>query len=151
MKSGARTLTDGIQAADAGLSVQIYFDAAAKIVCGRGYGNVLFGDVDADAEAFLIDIREVLLGFFGIFVGNIQIDMLVAALLHLRQTVGGHCPDSTFYRHSLLRTRWIIQHFIRSQGSGMESIGFVLRRKNANSISTILPNLPLKRETYQHL
>ena len=66
---------------------------------------------------------------------------LLAALLHLRQTVGGHCPDSTFYRHSLLRTRWIIQHFIRSQGSGMESIGFVLRRKNADSISTIPPNL----------
>ena len=91
MKSGARTLTDGIQAADAGLSVQIYFDAAAKIVCGRGYGNVLFGDVDADAEAFLIDIREVLLGFVGIFVGNIQIDMLVAALLHL--IVDGACHD----------------------------------------------------------
>jgi len=44
-----------------------------------------------------------------------------------------------------------IQHFICSQGSGMESIGFVLRRKNADSISTIPPNLPLKRETYQHL
>ena len=36
---------------------------------------------------------------------------LLAALFHLRQTVGGHSPDSTFYRHSLLRTQWIYSTF----------------------------------------
>lgn len=49
----------------------------------QGYRNVVFRNVDAYAEAFLIDIREVFLGFFGVFVGDIQVHMLVAALLHL--------------------------------------------------------------------
>ena len=33
---------------------------------------------------------------------------LFAALFHLRQPVGRNGPDSTFYRHSSLRTRWSI-------------------------------------------
>ena len=91
MKTGARAFADGIQAADAGLSVQVYLDTAAEIVCRRGYRNVVFCNVDAYAEAFLIDIREVFLGFFGVFVGDIQIHMLVATLLHL--VVDGACHD----------------------------------------------------------
>ena len=64
------------------MPVQVYFDTAAEVVCGRGYGDVVFGNIDTDAEAFLINIREVLLGFFRVFMGNVQLDMLVTALLH---------------------------------------------------------------------
>lgn len=38
VKTGARAFADGIQAADAGLSVQVYLDTAAEIVCRRATG-----------------------------------------------------------------------------------------------------------------
>ena len=72
MQSGARTFADGVQAADAALSVQIHLDATAEIMGGGGYRYVFLCNVYTDAEAFLVYVREVLLGFFGVFVGDVQ-------------------------------------------------------------------------------
>ena len=60
-------------------------------MCGRRYRNVVFCDVDAEAETFLVDVREKFLCFLRIFVGDIQIDMVFSPLLHL--IVDGACHD----------------------------------------------------------
>ena len=75
MQTGARALTDSIQATDATLSVEVYGDTAAEVVGSRSHGDVVFGDVDADGKALFVDIREVRLGLLGVFVGDI--DMFV--------------------------------------------------------------------------
>ena len=49
---------------------------------GGGYRYVFLCNVYTDAEAFLVYVREVLLGFFGVFVGDVQIHMVLTALFH---------------------------------------------------------------------
>ena len=87
MQTGAGTFAYCIQAFDAGLSVQVDFDTAAKIVGSRCNRDVVFGNVNTQAETFLVDIREVFLGLFRIFMGYIQIYMIFSSLFHL--TVDG--------------------------------------------------------------
>ena len=58
---------------------------------GRSYRDIIFSDVDAQTQAFLVDIGEMFLCFFRIFVGDVQINMIVSAILHL--VVNGTCHD----------------------------------------------------------
>lgn len=89
----AGTFSHGIKTFDGRLSVQVDKDTSAEIMGGRGYRDIIFRDVDAQAKTFLVDIGEVFLCFFGIFVGNIQIYMVVSTVLHL--VVDGACHDVT--------------------------------------------------------
>ena len=82
MKTGAGALSYCIEAFDGRLSVQVYEDTAAKIVGCRSYRNVIFGDVDAQAEAFLVNIGKVLLCLFRVFVSDIEINMVIAPVFH---------------------------------------------------------------------
>ena len=93
MQSCAGTFSHGIKTFDGRLSVQVNEDTSTKIVGGRGYRDIIFRDVDAQAKTFLVDIGEVFLCFFGIFVGDVQIYMVVSAVLHL--VVDGACHDVT--------------------------------------------------------
>ena len=60
---------------------------------GGGHRYIFLCNVYADAEAFLVYVREVLLGFFGVFVGDVQIHMVFTALFHF--VVDGTCHDVT--------------------------------------------------------
>ena len=93
MQSGAGTFSHGVKTFDGRLSVQVDKDTSAEIVGGRGYRDIIFSDVDAQAKTFLVNIGEMFLCFFGIFVGNIQIYMVVSTILHL--VVDGTCHDVT--------------------------------------------------------
>lgn len=82
MKTGAGALSHCVEAFDRRLSVQVYKDTAAKIVGCRSYRNVIFGDVDAQAEAFLVNIGKVLLCLFRVFVGDVKINMVITPIFH---------------------------------------------------------------------
>ncbi len=56
----------------------------------RGHGDIVAGDVDAEAQALGIDIGEVAAGLVGVFVGDVEIDMVGAGLLHLAVDGAGH-------------------------------------------------------------
>ena len=56
----------------------------------RHHGYVVLGDVDAYAQAVLVDVGEVVLGLLGVFVGHVEIHVVVAALLHLAVDGAGH-------------------------------------------------------------
>ena len=56
----AGTFADGIETTDAGLPVQIDTNTAAQIMGCWSYRDIILRDVDADAEAFFIDIGEML-------------------------------------------------------------------------------------------
>lgn len=60
VQAGAGTFADGIETADAGLSVQVDTDTTAQIMGCRSYRDIILRDIDTDAEAFLIDIGEML-------------------------------------------------------------------------------------------
>ena len=47
------------------------------------HGDVVFGDVDADTQAFGIDIGEVMLRLFGVFVGDVETDVVETVHFHL--------------------------------------------------------------------
>ena len=82
MKTGAGALSHCVEAFDRRLSVQVYKDTAAKIVGCRSYRDVIFGDVDAQAEAFLVNIGKVLLCLFRVFVGDVKINMVITPIFH---------------------------------------------------------------------
>ncbi len=71
----------------------------------RSHRDIIFGDVDAQAQAFFVDIGEVFLCFFRVFVGHVQINMVVSAILHL-------VVDGTRYNvtRSKRKTRVIFLH-----------------------------------------
>ena len=84
MQAGACTLAIGVKPVNAGLSVKADQDASAQVVrCGR-YRDHLPGDVDAVAQAFLVDGREMFFCLLRILVGHIQVDVIIAPVLHLR-------------------------------------------------------------------
>ena len=91
VQTRARTFAQSIQAVDARTAVEVDLDAAAHIVGCRTYGNVVFGDVDADAQALGIDVGEVVLGLFGILVSDVEAYVVESVLLHL--LVDGTCHD----------------------------------------------------------
>ena len=53
------------------MTIQINHDTTTHIVSRWGYGNVLLGDVNADAQALGVDVGEVVLRFLGIFVRDV--------------------------------------------------------------------------------
>ena len=59
----------------------------------RSYRDIVLGDVDTQAEAFLVDIGEMFLCFFRVFVGNVQIDVVVSPVFHF--VVDGTGDDIT--------------------------------------------------------
>ena len=83
VQSRAGTFAYGIEAAYARAGVEVYLDAAAQIVGARRDGDILFGDVDADGEAFGVDIREMAARLFCRLVGNVEAHVVDAVLLHL--------------------------------------------------------------------
>ena len=64
------------------LTVQIDGDAAAKVMGSRCHGNIIFGDIYAEAQALLINIGEVMACLFGVFVRYVKIYMVVAVEFH---------------------------------------------------------------------
>jgi hypothetical protein len=96
MQTRARTFADGVEPADAGAGVEVHFDAAAHVVGAGNYGDVLFGDVDADAEAFGVDVGEVVAGLLGVLVRHVE--TYVVEAVHLHFPVDGTCHDVTRVR-----------------------------------------------------
>jgi len=91
MQTCARTLAEGIEALDGGLTVKVDLDAAAHIVGCRAHGDVVGGDVDTHGEALLVDVGEVLLRLGRVLMGDVQTDMVQTVDLHL--LVDGSCHD----------------------------------------------------------
>ena len=91
MQPRAGTFTYGVEPVDGAFRIQVDLDAAAHIVGTGADRYVVFGDVDADAQAFLIDVREVPPGLFGILVRHVEADMIQSVNLHL--VVDGPCHD----------------------------------------------------------
>ena len=76
---------------DRRLSVQVHLDTSAHIVGTGSDGDVLLCDIDTDAQALGVDIGEMMLGFFGVFVRHIEADMVDGMNLHL--IIDGSCYD----------------------------------------------------------
>ena len=76
MQTCARALAKGIEALDAGLSVEVYLDTATHIVSSRAYGDVVGSDVDAHRQALLVDIGEVVARLFGVLMSDVQTDVV---------------------------------------------------------------------------
>ena len=51
--------------------------------------DVVASDVDAYFQAVLVDVGEVMLGLFGVFMCDIEVNVVLAPLLHL--AVDGAC------------------------------------------------------------
>ena len=72
----AGTFAQGIKATDARTAVEVDLDTAAEVMgCGR-YRDVVAGDVDADGAAFGIDVGKMAARLFGVFVGDIEADVV---------------------------------------------------------------------------
>ena len=83
MQTRTRTLAYGVEAFDGRLAVQIDLDTAAHIVRARCHRDILLRDIDADTQAFSVDIGKVMLGLFGVFVGHVKAHMIDGVDLHL--------------------------------------------------------------------
>ena len=59
----------------------------------RSYRDIILRDIDTDAEAFLIDIGEMLFCFLRIFMGHIQINVIFTSEFHL--VIDRTCHDVT--------------------------------------------------------
>ena len=70
----ARALAQDIESADRALAIIVYLHTATAVVRCRAYRNHIFGDVNANREALLVDVREVVLGLLGRHVCNIEVD-----------------------------------------------------------------------------
>ena len=74
---------------DSGLTVQVHLDAAAHIVGARSYRYKVLGNIHTYAQTLGVDVREVMFGFLGIFMGDIQAYVINTVDLHL--VVDGAC------------------------------------------------------------
>ena len=83
MQSCARTFAEGIESFDARLSVEVNLDTSAHIVGSRTDGDVISSDIDTHRQTFLVDVGEVVTGFFGRLVRHVQTDVINAVNLHL--------------------------------------------------------------------
>ncbi len=93
MQTSAGAFTYGIEALDAGLSIQIDFDASTHVMSRWCYRDVVLCDVNADGEALGIDVGEVVLGLFGILVCHVKAYMVKCMNLHF--VVDSTCHDVT--------------------------------------------------------
>ena len=97
----------------------------------RHHGNVLLGDVDADGEALLVDVGEVLLGLLGVFVRDVKAHVVEAVNFHF--LVDGACHDVArgerqalvILLHELLAVRQSQYAAVAAHGLGYE-VGGVL-------------------------
>ena len=89
----AGTFADGIETTDAGLPVQIDTNTAAQIMGCWSYRDIILRDVDADAEAFFIDIGEMLFRLLRVFMGHIQVNVIFTSEFHL--VIDRTCYDVT--------------------------------------------------------
>ena len=83
MKASTGAFTQCIEPLDARLSVEVYLDASAHIVCCRTDRDIVGGDVDAHREALLVDVGEVTTRLCRILVSDIEADVIDAVNLHL--------------------------------------------------------------------
>ena len=67
MKTGAGTFAYGIQAVDGRTGIQVYLDTATQIMCRRSNRNIILGNIDTQTQALFINIGEMLLRLFRIF------------------------------------------------------------------------------------
>ena len=82
VQSGAGAFAHGIEPAYAAAGIKVYKDAAAHIVGAGGNGDVLACDVNAQTQTLGVDVGEVALGGLGVFVGDVQADVVQAVNLH---------------------------------------------------------------------
>ena len=90
MEAGACAFTDGIKTVDRGACVCIDDDSAAEIVSGGGDGNHVAGYVNSEGETFFVDIREMATSFFGVFVSNVEENVVGTVEFHFRVDRAGH-------------------------------------------------------------
>ena len=93
MQTRAGTFAEGVEAFDARLTVEINLDTTTHIVGSRAHRDIVGGDVDADGETLLVDVREVMAGLLGILMGDVETDMIQTVDLHL--LINGTCHDVT--------------------------------------------------------
>ena len=102
-------------------------------MCRRRHGDVIFGNVDADGEALLVDVGEVAFRFLRVFVRHVQVNVVLAALLHF--VVDGACHDvargkrqaRVILLHELLAVQRAEHGAIAAHGFGDEERGAVAR------------------------
>ena len=68
MKARAAAFADGIKPLDRAFAVEVDLYSAAEVMCCGGHGDHIAGYVDAEREAFLVDIGEMTPGLVGILV-----------------------------------------------------------------------------------
>ena len=90
MQAGAGDLADGVKAGDAGLAFVTDLYSTALIMCGRYDGDRLLGDVEAEPEAGLVNVREPVDNGASRLVGDVEQHMVVARALHLAVDRAGH-------------------------------------------------------------
>ena len=79
VQAGVGGFADRIEAGQVGPAVQVGDDAAAGIVRGRHDRDRLLGDVDAEFQAALVDVGEMLLQELRGLVGDVEVDAVEAA------------------------------------------------------------------------
>ena len=90
VQPGATDLAHRVQILDAGAAPLVHRDAAARVVRGRHHRDRLLGDVDADLQAFGVDVREARRDGVGRHVRReIEQDVRVAVRLHLMMDGAG--------------------------------------------------------------
>ena len=75
----AGTLAEDVQTLDGTLAIAVHRNSAAAVVRSRAYGNHVFRYVDADGQALLVDVREMVARLLGRHVRNVEVDELLAA------------------------------------------------------------------------
>ena len=90
VQAGAGDFADGEEAAQGGLALVVGFHASALIVGGGDDGNRLFGNVDAERCAGLVDFREALLEEFSRLARDVEKDALGAGAFHFGVDGAGH-------------------------------------------------------------
>ena len=93
------------------LGVEVHLDAATHVVGRRTYRYHLLGDVDADGQAFLVDMREMLLRLLRVFHRHVEAHVVETVDLHL--VVYGACHDVAWRER---QARVIFLHELRSVG-----------------------------------
>src|SRR5690554_880369 len=97
MQAGETGLADGVQLVHVGLAVAVDHDAAAGVMRRRDHGDRLAGDVDAEAQAALVNRGEVLAYEGGRLVADVQIHAIQPQTLHLVvDGAGDYVPGRQF-------------------------------------------------------
>ena len=97
VQAGAGAFAGSVQVLDAGAGVAVHHDAAAAVMRHRDYRQQVFGDVDADGEAFGVNSGEMVEDLFFGDRAAIQEHMVVAGDFHfVVDSAGYHIAGSQF-------------------------------------------------------